>query len=1468
MNNNFGDFFSSFQYDLPSEMSSGKIIKITTDSERTALCVTVSFSQLVTYDQIYDFCSFMKDKLSVRKFTVSCKFSPDMLTEDYFPEIFKFFKDRFSLVNGFFYDAAAKINESVVTIELKHGGYRLLKDNGASRELSALIEELFSVRFRVEFTGLLENDSEKIQREQQEFLAKLPPPEIPQRSSAENTAPVNKPLKKNDEERIEFRTCSVDFTRLHLLCENAVVLKGSPISPNANVSEMKNIPSDFQGAVTVWGDIFKIETKETKRGMLIAKLFFTDYTSSLSIKMVGALRANKFNPLTKHVLEAMLEKLKNGSTILVAGIMEEDDFDHSFYLIPESILLVKRELKKDTAQKKRVELHLHTNMSQMDAMTPAANLVNRANFWGHKAVAITDHGVVQAFSDAGGACSKIRKENADFKIIYGVENYEVNNDANVYSGSDKRELTDEFIAVSISLSESGDITAVSAEKISELCVQDSVSLSLTELPDEKTLAENFVAFCGKDPVLVFDDGYLMQKNLDKMLERCEIGFEYSFIDLSSMCRLMLDDTGSKLENLLSNSFFSDIAKTEPKGADLNAKVFVKLCNKLVETYPLLIISVDMINSLLGDEGEENIRNQRRYHQIILVRNNTGLKNLYRLISDSNLKYYKRRPRIPKSQLVKNREGLIIGSACEQGEVFRAMVEGASWEKLKQIASFYDYLEIQPIGNNEFMLRNGTVTTYEQLRDYNRTICKLADELGLPVCATGDVHFLDKSDAQFRAIIMAGQGFSDADNQAPLYFKTTDEMLEEFSYLGEEKAFEVVVANTNRVADLVDPDLKAFPNGTYTPFIEGAVYELQVICWKKCLSIFGDCDVDSIIVPAEKDLDEEQVKHISKYYEGHIPPIVFNRLERELDSIIEHGFAVLYMISQKLVAYSNQNGYQVGSRGSVGSSFVASMSGISEVNPLEPHYVCPQCRYSEFITDGSVGSGFDLPPKKCPKCGCELNRDGHDIPFETFLGFHGDKAPDIDLNFSGAFQSRAHKYTEELFGEDHVFKAGTISAIQDKNAYGYVLKYLEERGRTVSEPEKERLANGCCGIKKTTSQHPGGMVVIPSDYEVYDFTPVQHPAEKMDSDMVTTHFDFHSLHDTILKLDELGHDVPTLYKYLEEFSGKDITKIPMSDPDVYSLFTSPEALGVTCEDIMFSTGTLAIPEMGTKFVCQMLMDAKPKNFSDLLQISGLSHGTDVWLGNAKDLIANNICDISNVIGTRDSIMTYLIHHGVDKSLSFKIMEITRKGKAPALLTEDMQNEMRAHDVPQWYIDSCLKIKYMFPKAHAAAYVIAAIRLCWFKVHDPLTFYASIFTVRGEDFDAETVMKGKFFLRSKIQEYEAMPKSEKSKKDEDVCDMLLIANEMLSRGYEFLPVDIYKSHSFIYQIEDGKIRLPFCSLNGVGENAAKLIYEKSRDKGFISVEEFQIQSGVPRSVVETLDRNGAFGDLPKQNQLSLF
>ncbi len=1469
--------FEEYSNLIPRELEKGKVLRLEVTSLLDRITATVAFDELVKYDVIESFETDIAKAMKLRGFTLKVKYPPNLFCAEYFPEIVKLLRRVFPVVNGFFDDADAVLSGSNLEIDLKNGGYNVLMHAGIDKILPKLIFDIFSLNVTITFKGQLNADIEEFRQQNNETLSQIP---------------VNIPApqsKSNSQEACEMQSFDINLAESMLIGKESKLVFGKPFGENEKFTPQKQADISLD-VCTLWGDIFSVETKETKNKMLIVNIMFTDYTSSNTIKIIASEKVSKYSKskITKGQMLAALDKLKTGTTIIVKGTIAEDDFDHLTYVYPTDLMIVGKNKVKDNAPQKRVELHCHSNMSMMDALAPAGSLVKRAFSWGHKAIAITDHGVCQGFTDAMSALDGIRGSGGEFKIIFGMEAYQVNDEIRLSWGVDDRAITDEFIAFDLETTglSSGvnKIIEIGAVKIRNLEIVDSFDTfvncgeeitpfitgltgitneMISDAPGERDAMKAFMEFCGDKPVLIAHNASFDTSFINASVKRLGIKFSYCTIDTLTMSRCMLKDLKKhKLDTVAKRLNLGEFEHHRAcDDAKICGAIFCSLARQLTEEHGIKAVNMSNLNQLVGVVDVQSMSPKDTYHQIILVKDNVGLKNLYKLISYSNLKYFKRFPRVPKSELVKHREGLIIGSACEAGELFRAIIADKPWDELCSIASFYDFLEIQPIGNNEFMYRKGEVSSLEQLRDYNRTVVKLGEELNITVCATGDVHFLDKGDAQFRAIIQSVK-YDDCDNQAPLYLKTTEEMLSDFDYLGEEKAFEVVVKNTNMIADMCDPDLRPFPNGTYTPYIEGAVHELQVICWKRCCSIYGNCAPESIEIPDGEDVD------VSVYFEGHIPDIVFKRLKRELDSIIKHGFAVLYMISQKLVANSNENGYQVGSRGSVGSSFVASMSGISEVNPLMPHYICKKCHYSEFIEDGSVGSGFDLPEKMCPNCGESLHRDGHDIPFETFLGFDGDKAPDIDLNFSGDYQSKAHKYTEELFGEDHVFKAGTIGKVQDKTAYGYVKKYLEERNITVSKAEEQRLVNGCVDIKRTTSQHPGGMVVIPSYYDVYDFTPVQHPAEKVDSDMVTTHYDFRSLHDTILKLDELGHDVPTMYKYLEDMTGMNINEVPMSDPDVYKLFTSTESLGVTEDDIMCQTGTLAIPEMGTPFVRQMLLDARPKNFSDLLQISGLSHGTDVWLGNAQDLIKNGICDISNVIGTRDSIMTYLLYHGLEPKLAFNIMEITRKGKAPSKLTEDMKQNMRDHGVPEWYIDSCLKIKYMFPKAHAAAYVTAAIRLCWFKVHIPLAFYATTFTVKADGFDAEIVMKGRSAVLAKINELKAMGNGI-SATDSDTLDMMMLVNEMMARGYEFLPIDIKKSHSFIYQIEDNKIRIPFSAVQGVGRSAAESVFDAaSKCEDFVSIEDFQKSSGVTKAVVEALMRCHAFGDLPETNQISFF
>ena len=1233
----FGDYIDNDI--IKGQLKDTVIESMTLFREKRNLAVIISSDKIVSPGAIIKSEKLIKNCLQLSHVEILPKFPAESFDPSFYVYIAERTKQNFAAANGFLVDAQASLENGVFTVHLKQGGAEILVNAGVDRYTAKQLKDIFGIEATVKFI------SDKIDKEEFQRVVD----EVTLKKQEENNQTVQ-PKKKEPEQT--YSDLPISFT-------NAAPLYGNEIKTRPTA--LKDI-SHEDGMVTVWGEVFSLDVRDTRDGRnKIISFNITDLTNSYTVKLFEAVENTK----------SLLAKLKDGLIVAVKGTVVFDKWMKDYCIQARAITQIERMQKTDNAPEKRVELHLHTNMSSMDGMTPAGKLVERAIKWGHKAIAITDHGIVQAFPDAMNAIGK-----SGIKVIYGMEGY--------------------------------------------------------------------------------------------------------FVD-----DMKLDD------------------------------------RKLTK---------------------EEIKAERTYHIIILAKNTVGLKNLYQLITKSNLEYFYKRPRIPKSELLAHREGLIIGSACEAGELYRAILDGESRERQLEIASFYDYLEIQPNGNNMFLVRDGKLKSVADIENINRSIIALADSLGKPVVATGDVHFIDETDSVYRAILMAGQGFKDADEQAPLYFRTTEEMLKEFSYLGEETAYEVVVKNTNLIADTVEY-IRPIPQGNYPPYIEGAEEELTRICWERTKKMFGD----------------------------PVPEYVANRLDKELKSIIKNGFAVLYVIAQKLVWNSVDNGYLVGSRGSVGSSFVANAAGISEVNPLAPHYVCPECQYSEFFLKGEYGSGYDLPKKECPNCGHSLNRDGHDIPFETFLGFKGDKQPDIDLNFSGEYQFWAHRYTEELFGKDHCFKAGTIGTLADKTAYGFVKKYLDERGRVVSRAEEDRLTIGCTGVKRTTGQHPGGMVIIPNDYVAEDFTPIQHPADKVDKDILTTHFDFHSLHDTILKLDNLGHDVPTIYKHLEDATGIAAMDVDICDPKIYEMINTPEPLGVTADDIECETGTLSIPEMGTPFVRQMILDAAPKNFTDLLQISGLSHGTDVWLGNAQDLIKDGTCTISDVIGTRDSIMVYLMHKGLEPDMAFKIMEIVRKGKATKLLTEDHINAMKEHDVPQWYIDSCMKIKYMFPKAHAAAYVSAALRLGWYKIYKPVEYYAVYMTVRGEDVDTVAIMQGRQAVKKKMADISAKIKvKEATAKEEGTYTALQVINEMMARGVELLPVDIYKSHATVYQIEDGKIRLAFSALNGVGENAAKQL-QAAREDGngeFISAEDLQIRSGVSSSVITALQDAGALSDLPESNQISLF
>ena len=1220
------------------------------------------------------------------------------------------------------------------------------------------------------------------------------------------------------------------------------------------------------GEVIIRGKLIKPETRPIRNEKTVITFVLTDFTDSIKVKLFA-----------KNIeVDEIMEELKPGEYFMLKGIAQLDTFEHDITI--SSVAGIKKindftATRKDLAPKKRVELHAHTQMSDMDGVTDVKKMVKRAFSWGHSAIAITDHGVVQSFPDASHAINpkdytdEEEKQRAkDFKVIYGMEAYLVDDIKEVVTGGKGQSLQDSFVVFDIETTgfsakndriiEIGAVKVAGGETIDTFStfVNPEVPIpyeieQLTSIRDDmvmdapkiENVLPDFLAFCEGCGLVAhnasFDVGFIK-----KNAERLGITIDFTVIDTVGLSRILLPELSrfklNTVAKALKVSLENHHRAVDDAGA--TAEIFIKLCEMLRERD---ITKVDEIDKL-GKLSTEAIRKLPSYHAIMLAQNDIGRVNLYKMVSLSHLEYFHKRPKIPKSLLNECREGIILGSACEAGELYRAIISNKSPEAIHRIVNYYDYLEIQPLCNNEFLLRSERsdekdITSREDLININKKIVDLGEEYNKPVVATCDVHFLDPEDDIYRKIIMAGKGFKDADEMPALYLRTTEEMLKEFSYLGSEKAEEVVITNTNQIADRIEKISPVRPDKC-PPVLENSDENLRQICYDKAYSMYGD----------------------------PLPGPVQERLEHELDSIIKNGFAVMYIIAQKLVWKSNEDGYLVGSRGSVGSSFVATMSGITEVNPLPPHYYCTNCHYADFDSEEvkkyAGSSGCDMPDRTCPQCGKPLNKDGHDIPFETFLGFNGDKEPDIDLNFSGEYQSKAHDYTEVIFGKGQTFRAGTIGTLAEKTAYGYVKNYFEERGIHKRHVEIERLVEGCVGVRRTTGQHPGGIVVLPLGENIYSFTPVQHPANDMTTSTITTHFDYHSIDHNLLKLDILGHDDPTMIRMLEDLTGVDAQTIRFDDSKVLSLFHDLSALGITPQDLDgCEIGCLGVPEFGTDFVMQMVKDTKPKSFSDLVRISGLSHGTDVWLNNAQTLIQEGKCTLATAICTRDDIMTYLINTGVEPGKAFKIMESVRKGKG---LTPEMEEDMTAAGVPDWYIWSCKQIKYMFPKAHAAAYVMMAFRIAYFKVYYPLAYYAAYFSIRASAFNYELMCLGRQRLEEHMADYKRRS-NELSKKEQDTLKDMRVVQEMYARGFEFMPIDIYRAKARHFQIIDGKLMPSLSSIDGLGDKAADAVVEASKQGKFLSRDDFKIRTKVSSTVVDNMANMGLLGDLPLSNQMSL-
>lgn len=1312
------------------------------------------------------------------------------------------------------------------------------------------------IRIQQEVDAILEQNAslheEKIAQKKEKTEGVKKKESVPKQEKA-----LAEPKKKEFPKR-EFQ--KKEFYRSPKRSDNPDVLYGRDFEDEA--IPLSDVVGEM-GEITIRGKILKLETREIRNEKTIVMFAITDFTDTIMVKMFTR----------NEQLPEILAGIKKGAFLKIKGVTTIDKFDGELTI--GSVVGIRKisdftTTRKDTSPEKRVELHCHTKMSDMDGVSEAQALVARAHDWGHQAIAITDHGVVQAFPDANHYVERLDKEDP-FKIIYGVEAYLVDDLTEIAVNEQGQTLDDTFVVFDIEttgFSAAEDrIIEIGAVKITDGAIVDRFSTfvnpevpipfeiqQITHITDDMVLEAPkieealpaFLDFVGESALVAhnagFDVGFIEQNCVRLGRSRT-----FTSVDTVGLARVLLPTLSKYKLNIVAKALNISLENHHcaVDDAAVTAEIYVKFIEMLKERGMTTLKEVNAF----GDMNPDAIKKMPTYHAIILAKNEVGRVNLYTLVSLSHLKYFARRPRIPKSEFNKYREGLILGSACEAGELYRALLDGKSEETIAKIVDYYDYLEIQPIGNNAFMIaseKQRNIKSEEDLKNMNRRIVQLGEKFQKPDVATCDVHFMDPDSEVYRRIIMTGKGFSDADSQPPLYLRTTEEMLEEFSYLGSKKAEEVVITNTNKIADSIERISPVRPDKC-PPVIEDSDQTLRNICYDKAHSMYGE----------------------------ELPEIVVERLERELNSIISNGFAVMYIIAQKLVWKSNEDGYLVGSRGSVGSSFVATMAGITEVNPLSPHYYCTNCHYSDFESEEvrafAGGCGWDMPDKVCPNCGQPLVKDGFDIPFETFLGFKGNKEPDIDLNFSGDYQSNAHKYTEVIFGEGQTYRAGTIGTLAEKTAFGFVKNYYEEHGSRKRKCEIERIVEGCTGIRRSTGQHPGGIIVLPHGENINSFTPVQHPANDMTTDIITTHFDYHSIDHNLLKLDILGHDDPTMIKMLEELveqlTGKPFkaTEIPLDDPGVMQLFADTGSLGIKPSDIGgCPVGCLGIPEFGTDFVIQMVVDTKPKTLSDLIRISGLSHGTDVWLNNAQTLIQEGKATISTAICTRDDIMTYLINTGMESELSFTIMESVRKGKG---LKPEWEDAMKAAGVPDWYIWSCKKIKYMFPKAHAAAYVMMAYRIAYCKVNYPLAYYAAYFSIRASAFSYELMCQGKEKLEFYLRDYKNRSDS-LSKKDQDTLKDMRIVQEMYARGYEFLPLDIYRAKATKFQIIDGKLMPPLSSIEGMGDKAAEAVEMAAEDGPYLSRDDFRQRTKVSKTVIDFMADLGMFGDLPETNQLSLF